>query len=63
MKKNEKEALIKLLGGVGLILILIPIFTGLYPFEHGLVAAISVWILTGVVKAYLGVDEKKKKKK
>jgi hypothetical protein len=61
MKKNEKDALIKLMGGLGLILIIIPIFTNLYPFTHGLVLGLIVWILTGVVRSYLGVEKKRKK--
>jgi len=55
MKKHEKKALVKLLGGLGLIILLIGIFTNLYPFTYGLVTALAVWILTGVVKVYLGV--------
>jgi len=60
MKKNEKEALVKLLGGIGLIVLLIGLFTNLYEFMYGLVAAIAIWILTGVVAKYLGVEKKKK---
>ena len=59
MKRNEKEALIKLLGGLGLIVLLIGLFTGLYEFMHGLVAAIAIWIITGVVAKYLNIEKKK----
>jgi hypothetical protein len=59
MKKHEKEALIKLLGGIGLIVLLIGLFTNIYEFMYGLVAAIAIWILSGVVAKYLGVDKKK----
>lgn len=58
MKKNEKEATVKLLGGLGLIVLLIGLFTGLYEFMHGLIAAIAIWILTGVIAKYLGVEKK-----
>ncbi len=58
MKKNEKEALVKLLGGVGFIVLLIGLFTNLYEFMYGLIAAIAVWIITGVVAKYLGVEKK-----
>jgi len=58
MKKREKEALVKLLGGLGLIILLIGLFTNLYDFIHGLIAAIAIWILTGVVSKYLGVEKK-----
>jgi len=60
MKKNAKLALIKLLGGIGVIVLLIGLFTPLYEFMYGLVAAIAVWIVTGAVAIYLGVDTKKK---
>ncbi|MFC1742144.1 hypothetical protein ACFL3V_06420 [Nanoarchaeota archaeon] len=63
MKTREKEALIKLLGGIGLIVLLIGLFTGLYEFMHGLIAAIAIWILTGVVAKYLGVEKETGKKK
>ena len=61
MKKNQKEALVKLLGGIGLIVLLLGLFTPMYEFMYGLVAAIAIWILTGVVAKYMGVEEKKKK--
>ena len=60
MKKNEKAAILKLLGGVGVIVFLVGLFTPLYKFMYGLVAAIAIWILSGVVAAYFGVDKKKK---
>jgi len=60
MRKREKEALVKLLGGIGLIVLLIGLFTSLYEFLHGLVAAIAIWILTGVAAKYLGVENEKK---
>ncbi|MBW2995599.1 hypothetical protein KY312_04560 [Candidatus Woesearchaeota archaeon] len=62
MKKNSKEALVKLLGGIGLVVLLVGLFTPLYEFLYGLVAAIAVWILAGVTAKYLGVEEKKKKR-
>jgi len=58
MKKHEKDALVKLLGGLGLIIFLVPIFTDLYPFTYGLLTALAVWILTGVAKTYLGVKKR-----
>ncbi|MBU1975793.1 MAG: hypothetical protein KKG59_05300 [Nanoarchaeota archaeon] len=62
MKKREKEAIVKLLGGIGLIVLLIGLFTNAYEFMYGLIAAIAVWILTGVVAKYWGVEKDKKKK-
>jgi uncharacterized membrane protein len=61
MKKNEKEAIVKLLGGLGLIVLLIGLFTGAYEFMHGLIAAIAIWIVTGVAAKYFGIDKKGKK--
>ena len=60
MKKREKEAIVKLLGGLGLVVLLIGLFTGLYEFLHGLIAAIAIWILSGVIAKFWGIDEKKK---
>ena len=59
MKENQKKALLVLLGGIGTIVLLIGLFTDLYEFTHGLVAAIAVWILTGAVATYLGVKKEK----
>ena len=60
MKKREKEALVKLLGGLGVIVLLVGLFTDLYGFIPGLVAAIAIWIITGVVAKYYGVEKGKK---
>ena len=62
MKTREKEALVKLLGGLGLIVLLVGLFTSLYEFLHGLIAAIAIWILTGVIAKYLGVEKEDLKK-
>jgi hypothetical protein len=62
MKKNERSALLRLIGGVGLIILLGGIFTDLYPFTYGLFAALAIWILSGVVSAYYG-DEKGKSRR
>lgn len=59
MKKNSKEALVKLLGGLGLIVLLIGLFTTAYDFMHGVIAAIAIWIVTGVAAKYFGVEKKK----
>lgn len=56
MKKHEKDALVKLMGGIGLIILLLGIFTPL-PFTYGLVTALAIWILTGALKVYLGVKK------
>jgi hypothetical protein len=61
MKENQKKALVALLGGIGTIVLLIGIFTDLYKFTYGLVAAIAIWIVTGVVAKYLGIKKERKK--
>lgn len=63
MKENQKKALVALLGGIGTIVLLVGIFTPLYKFNYGLVAAIAIWILTGVVSKYLGVKKERRRKK
>lgn len=57
MKKNEKEALVGLMGAIGLIILLVGIFTP-FDFWYALLAALTLWILTGVVKKYLGIEQK-----
>ena len=60
MKKNSKEALIKLLSGISFIVLLIGLFTPAYPFMYGLIAAIAIGIIAGVLAKYLGVEKTKK---
>lgn len=62
MKNNEREALVNLLNGIGLIVLLIGIFLKFYDFTYGLVAAIAIWTIAGVVKSYYGMKEKTSKK-
>ena len=61
MKKNGKEALVKLFGAIGLIVAIVGIFTDLYSTINGFVAAVIIWILTGVLSSYLGVEKKPSK--
>ncbi|MGC9517312.1 MAG: hypothetical protein ACP5C3_06420 [Methanomicrobiales archaeon] len=51
MKDNQKNAILSLVGGIGLLVMLGGIF-GLYPFNYGLLGAIAIWIVAGVLKAY-----------
>ena len=59
MNKSQKEALVWLLGSVGLIVLLISIFTNFYSFNYGLLAAIIIWIIAGFVKRFYGIKERK----
>ena len=58
MTVNAKTALLSLLGGIGVIVLLIGAFTELYGFTSGLIAAIAIWIVTGVLRSYWGLKGK-----
>ena len=57
MSQNAKKALITLLGGAGVIVLLIGIFTDAYGFWIGVIAAIAIWIVTGAVSTWIGVKK------
>ena len=59
MDKNQKEALVWLLGSIGLIVLLVSIFTNFYGFNYGLLAAIIIWIIAGFVKRFYGIKKHK----
>lgn len=63
MKKNERAALFKLLGGLGLILILVGAMTDLYDVKYGVLAAVGLWILIGAVASYYGEDKKRSRRR
>jgi hypothetical protein len=52
MRRNERNALLALLGGIGLIFLVAGIFLPQIEFVYGLFAAIVCWIAAGVMKAY-----------
>ena len=60
MKKNQKEAIIKLLGGLGFLVLIVGMFTDLYEFLYGVIGAFAIWILSGVFATYFGMKKKKK---
>ena len=62
MSKNAKMALVSLLGGLGLIALLVGIFTDALSFSAGLIIAIAFWIVSGVVATMLGVKKEKTEK-
>lgn len=55
MKNNIKNGIMALFGGLGLIALLLGVFTSVYPFNTGLIIAISIWIITGIVSAFAGI--------
>ena len=57
MKKKDKTAIISLLGAIGLIVLLLGIFTT-WNFITALIIALIIWILTGVLAKYWGVKKK-----
>jgi len=57
MSRNVKKGLITLLGGGGVILFLIGMFTSAYSFWVGLILALSAWIVTGAVATMMGVKD------
>jgi len=50
MEKNQKLALIVLLGGMGVVAIMIGLFTGLYGLMHGVTIAMAIWVVTGAME-------------
>ena len=57
MSRNTKKGLTTLLGGAGVILFLIGLFTNAYSFWIGFILALSVWIVTGAVSMMMGVKD------
>lgn len=57
MSRNVKKGLVTLLGGAGVILFLIGIFTTAYSFWVGFILALSMWIVTGAVSTMIGAKE------
>lgn len=57
MSKNTKKGIVALLGGAGIIVLLIGIFTDVYSFTVGLIAALAIWIITGAVSTMIGVKK------
>lgn len=57
MTKNMKSGVVSLLGGIGVIVLLIGIFTNAYSFNVGFISAIAIWIITGAVSKIIGVKK------
>lgn len=57
MKKNQKQAIVSLISGLGVIVLLVGVFTDIYEFTTGLIIAIALWIIDGVVATFLGVSD------
>jgi multisubunit Na+/H+ antiporter MnhB subunit len=61
MQKRCKTAIVDLLGVIGIIIILVGLFTPIIDFWYGVLIAIIIWLLTGVIKKYWRIEPKKKK--
>lgn len=54
---SVKKAVVSLIGGIGLLVLLIGIFTNKYDIWTGIIAAIVIWILNGVLAKFWGVKK------
>ncbi len=52
MSRNAKVAYVSLLGLVGLIVLLVGLFTAAYDFFIGLIIAIACWVGSGILAKY-----------
>ena len=59
MSKNAKIAYVSLIGLVGLIVLLVGIFTSL-PFFVGLIIAIACWVGSGILAKYWEINKQQK---
>jgi branched-subunit amino acid permease len=55
MTTNAKMAWVGMLGLVGLIVLLVPALTHVYPVVIGVIIAIACWIGCGILARYWGV--------
>jgi len=58
MSKNAKIAYVSLLSLLGLVFLLVGIFTSAYGFTIGLILAIVCWAGSGILAKYWGVKKK-----
>ena len=59
MSPNAKRAYVSALSALGVIILLVGIFTPLYGFWVGLITAIACWIGSGILGKYWGVKKEK----
>ncbi len=57
MSRNAKIAYVSLIGLVGLIVLLVGLFTPAYGFFTGLIAALACWIGSGILARYWGIKK------
>ena len=61
-KENNRSMRIPAMAILGLVVMLVGIFTSIYPADYGVMAGAAIWIFTGVTGNYLSLDTKPKKK-
>jgi len=59
MSENAKRAYISIISALGVIILLVGLFTDAYSFWVGLIVAIACWIASGILAKYWGVKGKK----
>ena len=59
MSRNAKRAYVSLLGLIGLIILLVGLFTPAYGFIIGLIIAIAIWVGSGILARYWGLKKEK----
>ncbi|MDH3472002.1 MAG: hypothetical protein OEM94_11870 [Acidimicrobiia bacterium] len=57
MTANKKELIVGVLGVAGLIVLLLGLFTESYEFMLGLVIAIGIWSVSGLLARYWDVPK------
>ncbi len=57
MSKTAKKTLVSILTALGVIALLVGIFTDAVSFSVGLIIAIVFWIASGIVAKYWGVKK------
>jgi len=58
MSKKAKTAYVSILSALGLVVLLVGLFTDSYPFMNGLIIAIACWIASGILARYWEVKKR-----
>lgn len=57
MAENTKQLIVSLMGVAGVVVLLLGLFSESYDFMVGLVIAIGLWMVSGLVAQYWGVPK------
>ena len=63
IRESQKQALVSLVGGIGVIVILLSLFTSVLPFGNGIVISYGFFLLTGVFAGLFEVEQLETSKK